>query len=223
MTASPPSFQRENNDVTPVRIERTTYSLGTAPANLGLTDNTRQHRTFSPKHSTTGPQQKPANPDSHSRVLTLPLLPVRSVGMPISVAAARAFVVDRKLFERTRLSLSGCREWTGAKQSMGYGHIGVEGHFLLVHRVFWVAERGEIPPGLTIDHLCRNRLCVLAAHLEVVTLAENTRRAHPLHAECIQGHSLSGSNLYIAPNGRRTCRACRNASAQRARTVEVLP
>lgn len=35
---------------------------------------------------------------------------------------------------------------------------------------------GPIPPGLQIDHLCRNKICVNPAHLEPVTHRENLMR-----------------------------------------------
>jgi hypothetical protein len=45
------------------------------------------------------------------------------------------------------------------------------------HRSVYVHLRGPIPPGMTIDHLCRNRSCVNPDHLEVVSLKENVRRS----------------------------------------------
>ncbi len=210
MSTSSPSSQRGNGDLTPVRIERTTYSLGTRTTNPVPSEIQSWKVLNRAETSTTGPQQisgwiEDEKPNARSAT-------------PISMALARALIVDRQLFQRTKFA-DGCRVWTGAKQSRGYGNIMVDGRWLLVHRVFWVAERGPIPDELTIDHVCKTKLCILAAHLETVTLAENTRRAHPLHASCLRGHSFSGDNLYIAPNGRRTCRACRNASAARGRLL----
>ncbi len=72
----------------------------------------------------------------------------------------------------------GCSEFAGPTQSAGYGQIRFEGRWFLAHRIAWVARRGEIPSGLTIDHLCRNRRCINVEHMETVSLAENTRRAN---------------------------------------------
>lgn len=72
----------------------------------------------------------------------------------------------------------GCWRWTGAIQSAGYGSIGLgEGRVGSAHRVAYELLVGPIPPGLTIDHLCRNTWCVNPAHLEAVTHQENVRRA----------------------------------------------
>jgi HNH endonuclease len=52
----------------------------------------------------------------------------------------------------------------GSSTSQAYG-----GGYLRVHRFAWELLNGPIPDGPTIDHLCRNTLCVKPAHLEVVT------------------------------------------------------
>lgn len=80
--------------------------------------------------------------------------------------------------------LSGqCWEWTGAADSLGYGsfYVGiVDGRHINTgaHRYGYETIVGSIPDGFTIDHLCRNPRCVNHEHLEPVTQAENTRRAH---------------------------------------------
>lgn len=67
-----------------------------------------------------------------------------------------------------------CWLWTGYGDRWGYGRFG---HGLLAHRVAFELVKGSVPPGLTLDHLCRVRRCVNPTHLEPVTQAENTRRA----------------------------------------------
>jgi hypothetical protein len=73
----------------------------------------------------------------------------------------------------------GCWPWLAATNNRGYGVTsrGGRGTRIYAHRLAWELERGPIPEGLTIDHLCRNRGCINVRHMEVVTLAENIRRA----------------------------------------------
>jgi len=52
----------------------------------------------------------------------------------------------------------------------------LDGKRYLAHRVSYEVFVGPIPDGMIIDHLCRNRACILPTHLEPVTHAENTRR-----------------------------------------------
>ena len=68
-----------------------------------------------------------------------------------------------------------CLVWTGAKLKAGYGSIQVNGKRLRVHRYAWERERGAIPDGVFVDHLCHNRLCVALPHLRLATPAENLR------------------------------------------------
>jgi HNH endonuclease len=69
-----------------------------------------------------------------------------------------------------------CRVWKWAsKPSTGgnYGSFRRRGVHYHPHRYFYEQENGPIPPGLEIDHLCRNTICVNPVHLEPVTRAEN--------------------------------------------------
>src|SRR6266496_6092357 len=47
----------------------------------------------------------------------------------------------------------------------GYGRFFVNRKPILVHRFAWTLIRGEIGTNLTLDHLCRNTMCVNPEHL----------------------------------------------------------
>lgn len=71
---------------------------------------------------------------------------------------------------------TGCWNWNMSTYPSGYGCVGYQGRLHPAHRVSWMESRGEIPEGLFLDHLCRNKRCVNPDHLEPVTNAENIRR-----------------------------------------------
>lgn len=107
---------------------------------------------------------------------------------------------------------TGCWVWTGAKQKDGYGTISDNGR-RPAHRVSYERFVGPLIKGLTIDHLCRNRLCVNPDHLEQVTFKENVLRGvgptavNARKTHCIRGHELTKEN--ILPNAKgRVCRQC---------------
>lgn len=71
---------------------------------------------------------------------------------------------------------TGCWNWLMNKSDRGYGLLKVKGKSMRAHRYFYEKYKGNIPDGKIIDHLCKNTSCVNPEHLEVVTVAENTRR-----------------------------------------------
>lgn len=128
-----------------------------------------------------------------------------------------------------------CWPWTACIDGGGYGHIGAGGKYggmLKAHRVSYELLVGPIPPGLELDHLCRNRKCVNPAHLEPVTHRENGLRGVGVGAKnaakthCTNGHPLSGDNLRISKRGWRECQTClsvRNlAHTQKRRNDPIL-
>jgi hypothetical protein len=132
-----------------------------------------------------------------------------------------------RVLSRIAVHPLGCWEFTGALNDGGYGIIQI-GRGIgtdRAHRVVFRSEVGEIPDGMTIDHLCLNPRCVNPAHLEMVTRAENTRRQWAAgrgnagvrqreKTHCPQGHPYSDENTYRG-QGRRQCRACACERARR--------
>jgi hypothetical protein len=118
----------------------------------------------------------------------------------------------------------GCWWWTGKVAGNGYGKFPLGRRVLdgdrreeYAHRFAYESLIGLIPPGMQLDHLCRNRICINPDHLEVVTPRENTRRGGPARKSvCVRGHELVGHNIYFSPStGRRSCRTCRNTVLHR--------
>lgn len=63
-----------------------------------------------------------------------------------------------------------CWEWQKACNSGGYGIFSIQSWTVVAHRFSYILANGPIRnPALTIDHLCRNRLCVNPGHLDLVS------------------------------------------------------
>lgn len=134
-----------------------------------------------------------------------------------------------------RRGAADCWPWLGSRTYNGYGR------FTLARRVGTVrASRyayelvvGQIPDGLTIDHLChdltctagdacRHRACVNPAHMVPSPGAENTMRGHAVSGNnsrkthCDYGHAFDETNTFLDSAGARQCRICSRRRASEA-------
>lgn len=124
--------------------------------------------------------------------------------------------VLRNIWPRIKVG-DGCWEWTGSVTNDGYaGSVPVNGmsgplrERYLPHRLMFQLFKWDIPEGLTIDHICKNRRCLNPDHMEAVNIAENLRRAHK-RAYCYRGHPQVPENRYIVMvygKPRERCKPC---------------
>jgi hypothetical protein len=127
---------------------------------------------------------------------------------------------------------SGCWVWQHPTCPRGYARLSMGQPYdrkLRVHRVAYILNRGPIPYGMTLDHLCRNTSCVNPDHLEPCSVGENRARApqpgsqhNKAKTTCPRGHAYEGENLREAAlrTGRRECRACHTARFVRDRELQ---
>ena len=136
--------------------------------------------------------------------------PKRKFDIPERVAerAATRYVADE----------DGCWISTYSVASHGYAQIGWQDRdfrqIVTAHRASWVHFHGQIPEGMTIDHMCRVRRCVNPAHLRMMPNLDNARdngqsrrgKPTPTGETCTSGHVV-----LLYPSGARHCRECANA------------
>jgi hypothetical protein len=140
-----------------------------------------------------------------------------------SLASPRPSLMDRffKFVEQD----GECWRWTGLISVDGYGRIGIDRVPRGAHRVAYELLRVEIPAGLHLDHLCRNRACVNPWHLEPVTNRVNVLRGashvarQAAQTACVRGHEFTAENTVVDSRGHRGCRTCQNTKGSRRRAA----
>ncbi len=94
--------------------------------------------------------------------------------MSIDTSATRGWSIEDKIAYHSKPSDDGCRLWTAAIASGGYGQIWHLGRSALAHRVVLALKLGRtIRSDREAGHTCHNRLCVNPEHLEEVTHKQN--------------------------------------------------
>lgn len=106
-------------------------------------------------------------PRTDYRYGTLKGFPVRFVVGHATRMTCPEYLID---------AATGCWVWNRTIAENGYGRIYISGKSVVAHRYVFERERGPIPEGMVLDHLCRNRRCVNPDHLESVEQVLNVRR-----------------------------------------------
>ena len=102
-----------------------------------------------------------------------------------------------------------CWPWISYRSENGYGqhNLGTP-NTKLAHRIAYYLVKGQIPEGLTIDHLCFNKRCCNPTHMEPVPIEVNLQRYRDKMKE--KGWSLCPCGQPRGAKDRR-CRDCHNA------------
>ena len=102
-----------------------------------------------------------------------------------------------------------CWLWTGYINPGGYGIAKSMGRRVKAHRMSYELLVGEIPTGLVLDHLCRNRSCVNPTHLKDVRNAERRKLL------CKNGHPIDKEKMRVDGRIMRWCSICQKEKSNK--------
>jgi len=114
-------------------------------------------------------------------------------------------IFETRYADRIERRPDGCWIWKGRVDKDGYGRVGGT---VAAHRMVWEIERGPIPEGMTLDHLCSTRPCVNPTHLEPVTYHVNRRRVDERRRAREPVCQRCGGEWTINRRGVRHCQPC---------------
>ncbi len=93
--------------------------------------------------------------------------------IPMKAWEWRVIPLAERIRSRIVEMSNGCHEFTGAKDTYGYGSVKDKGRSILVHRWIWEQANGPILDGRHVLHSCDNPSCANIQHLHLGTHADN--------------------------------------------------
>lgn len=117
---------------------------------------------------------------------------------------------------------TGCWEFQGTRNFLGYGYKRVAGRMMRAHRVVYDALVGFSAPHMFALHSCDNPPCINPEHLREGTSADNVHdmvskgrhgNGHENLTHCVNGHEYTPENT----GWYQGCRYCRTCKRERQR------
>lgn len=111
------------------------------------------------------------------------------IGKELTTLSNQISVIDR--LNKNIVKTEYCWTWTGrVSGKYGYPQISLSGRQVMAHRVMFEEVIRPMDPGETIDHLCRNRICINPEHLEAIPLRDNVKRMHAYRSLILENKRL---------------------------------
>lgn len=107
-------------------------------------------------------------------------------GRDMDAPIRKPYGSDKDRFWAKVTKTESCWVWNGAKHR-GYGIARADGKSNLAHRLSYRWEKGEIPEGAQLDHMCHNKSCVNPGHLRFADAKANGQNRSGANANSKSG------------------------------------
>lgn len=135
------------------------------------------------------------------------------------------FLLDPRIWDKVEAD-GDCWIWQGTRTERGWAQWTDSRNARKkwrVHRLVYMSMVGDIPDGLTLDHLCQRKLCINPYHMEPVPSVVNQARWAASRTKCRNGHEVTPETTYHRSRGDRECRLCITLSLGRRRNARTSP